>query len=183
MTTQTKLLEAANRVAARDGVAKLTLDAVALEAGMSKGIILYHFHSKNALIQAMIDQLIAKFELGFAEQALAWEEDVAPGHALRAMIRAQLPPPGDSPEDPSPALLAAVGNDPRLLDSLRARYTVWQEQITGDGLDPALATVLRLATDGLWVCELFGLAPPTGAFRAEVIARMLTLAGPDKPEE
>ncbi|HZB75928.1 MAG TPA: TetR family transcriptional regulator, partial [Solirubrobacteraceae bacterium] len=37
------LLDAAIRVIRRDGAQKLTLDAVAAEAGVSKGGILYHF--------------------------------------------------------------------------------------------------------------------------------------------
>ena len=36
------------------GVAKLTLEAVAKEAGVSKGGLLYHFSNKEALIEGMI---------------------------------------------------------------------------------------------------------------------------------
>ena len=44
----------------------------------------------------------------------------------------------------------------------------WQARLVGDGLDPALATAIRLACDGLWLCDLFGLASPHGALRAQV---------------
>ncbi len=37
-----------------------------------------------------------------------------------------------------------------------------------DGLDPAVATLLRLACDGLWMCDLFGLAAPTASRRLAV---------------
>ena len=49
-----QLLDAAERVVRRDGVARLTLDAVAAEAGTSKGGLLYHFASRDALITAMV---------------------------------------------------------------------------------------------------------------------------------
>jgi AcrR family transcriptional regulator len=172
--TRQNLLLAANRVVARDGVARLTLDAVALEAGMSKGSVLYHFHSKNELIEGMVDHLIACFEANLSEQALAWEEDITPGHWMRALIRSTDMPIVDA-DDPSSSLIAAVGIKPELLDGLRARYAVWQEQAVEDGLRPGLATMLRLATDGLWLCELLNLAPPKGDLRQQVIAEMLNL--------
>lgn len=182
--TRRNLLEAANRVVARAGAARLTLDAVAQEAGMSKGTVLYHFHSKNELIGAMIDLLAGNFEQEFQKQIQANPEDKTPGHHLRAMLRAQVPPPGENADDPSSGLLAAVGNDGSLLDGLRIRYQVWQQQIAGDGLDPVQATVLRLASDGLWVCELFGFAPPTGEFREQVLRKMLELAAaPSEKDE
>src|SRR3712207_9422759 len=49
-TTLFRSLEAAERVVARDGVARLSLDAVAGNADVSKGGLLYHFPNKDALI-------------------------------------------------------------------------------------------------------------------------------------
>ena len=40
--------------APRDGVSAMTLEAVAREAGLSKGGLLYHFASKDELIAAML---------------------------------------------------------------------------------------------------------------------------------
>jgi len=55
-------------------------------------------------------------------------------------------------------------------------YRTWQVRVESDGLPPALATVLRLAMDGLWFADLFGLAPPSGKLREEVISTILTIA-------
>ncbi len=41
------LLDAAERVVLRDGAGQLTMDAVAAEAGVSKGGVLYAFPSKG----------------------------------------------------------------------------------------------------------------------------------------
>ena len=49
---------------------------------------------------------------------------------------------------------------------LQAAADGWQARLVDDGLDPVTATVLRLASDGLWLCDLFGLAPPPAALRA-----------------
>ena len=47
---QEQVLDAAQRVVARDGAARLTLDAVAEEAGISKASVIYDYKSKQALI-------------------------------------------------------------------------------------------------------------------------------------
>ncbi|MGV2480849.1 UNVERIFIED_CONTAM: TetR/AcrR family transcriptional regulator, partial [Salmonella enterica subsp. enterica serovar Weltevreden] len=60
--TRKQLLDAAETVVRRDGVSKLTLDAVAKEAGVSKGGILYHFSGKELLIQGMLERLSQSFE-------------------------------------------------------------------------------------------------------------------------
>jgi hypothetical protein len=40
------------------------------------------------------------------------------------------------------------------------------------------ATVARLAADGLWLAELFGMGPPTGELRERVVQRLLDMAEP-----
>jgi len=53
--TRKRLLGAAAAVVRRDGAKALTLDAVAAQAGVSKGGLLYHFASKRELLDAMLD--------------------------------------------------------------------------------------------------------------------------------
>ena len=50
--TRKRLLDAAAVVVRRDGAQALTLDAVAAEAGVSKGGLLYHFKTKRELLDA-----------------------------------------------------------------------------------------------------------------------------------
>lgn len=57
---QDKLLDAAERVVARDGAVKLTLEAVAVEAGVSKASVLYDHKTKQALVQAVIERAIKR---------------------------------------------------------------------------------------------------------------------------
>ena len=51
-----RLLDAAVAVVRRDGAQALTLDAVAAEAGVSKGGLLYHFRSKRDLLDALVER-------------------------------------------------------------------------------------------------------------------------------
>ncbi|HTN63611.1 MAG TPA: helix-turn-helix domain-containing protein, partial [Devosia sp.] len=65
-----QVLDAADRVVARDGAARLTLDAVAAEAGISKASVLYDYKSKQGLIAAMVDRSVAsdnRFNLTMTE--------------------------------------------------------------------------------------------------------------------
>jgi hypothetical protein len=39
---------------------------------------------------------------------------------------------------------------------------VGQERLGRDGIDPATATLVRLAANGLWFADLCGFAPPGG---------------------
>jgi AcrR family transcriptional regulator len=54
-----QILDAALRVAARDGLRGLTLRAVAAEAGLSHGLVLFHFGRKQALVDALLDAALA----------------------------------------------------------------------------------------------------------------------------
>lgn len=54
-----QIVDAATRTAARTGVRGLTLRAVAAEAGLSHGLVLFHFGSKQALVDAVLDAVLA----------------------------------------------------------------------------------------------------------------------------
>jgi AcrR family transcriptional regulator len=171
-TTQQSIIAAARRIVQRDGVAHLTIEAVAREAGFSKGGVLYHFPTKDSLIEEMITSFLEEFEQDLA-RALAQEE--GPGRWLRAYIRSC-----QSEEievETINGLIAAIATNPHLLEPMRQHYRTWQTRVERDELPPALATVLRLAMDGLWFADLFGLASPSGKLREEVILTILTMAG------
>jgi AcrR family transcriptional regulator len=169
-STREAILRATGRVVAEEGISGLTLGAVAREAGVSKGGLLYHFPSKDALIRGMIRRLIEGFT-GVIEREL---EEGGSGRWVRAYARASFVEDRQL-LDVSAGLLAAVANDPSLLDPMRSSYEGWQRRAERDGIDPAVATLVRLAADGLFFVELFGLAPPEGRLRERVLEALLQL--------
>jgi AcrR family transcriptional regulator len=177
--TRGQILGAAVSLVGREGVSGLTIERVAGEAGLSKGGVFYHFPSKEALIEGMIGRALeeADREIG----RLAASEAEVPGGFARAYARATFGQKGGPHLDVSGGLLAAVANDPDLLEPLRARYGVWQDRLLRDGIDPATATLVRLAADGLWFADLFGFAAPEGRLRKELLAALLSLT--DKPRD
>ncbi|HZO71310.1 MAG TPA: TetR family transcriptional regulator [Ktedonobacteraceae bacterium] len=54
--TRQVIMDAALRVFARSGASGTTLDDIATEAGVSRGALCWHFHNKNDLLAAVIEQ-------------------------------------------------------------------------------------------------------------------------------
>lgn len=171
--TKGRLVDAATTVLLRDGAASLTLESVAKQAGVSKGGLFYHFATKQALAAAMVDRLVAKFD-----EALAAAGD-EPGAAtlayLTACVDPDAPAAGIAQDRGTVALLAASLIDPAALEPLRHNYLRWQHRLDNDGIDPAVATAVRLAADGWWLAQLVDLAPPAPGRHEAVFARLTAL--------
>ena len=167
--TKKKLLEAATQVVKEKGASCLTLDAVAKQAGVSKGGLLYHYPSKTALLTAMITHLNDNFER-------AIEEQLAKGMTswLAAYVAMSFDPQNSQIEE-SAGMLAAIANDMSLLEPLTQRYKILQKQLEANSSEPNLATIVRLAADGLWFTELLGISPLSDERRSQVLARLITL--------
>ncbi len=168
-----RVLNAAEVVAARDGVASLTLEAVAREAGVSKGGLLYHFPSKSALITAIVERLGQRCD---CEQFKAIDSDPSEvGRFTRAYLTARAEPPDPRDEPIHTALIAAAGTDPQFLAPMIERVKQWQQRLENDGIDPASAMIVRLAIDGFCLGTLLGIPLPTGELRRKVLDRLIEM--------
>ncbi|OIK09074.1 hypothetical protein BIV60_24940 [Bacillus sp. MUM 116] len=163
-----ELLDAASRVINTKGFSHFSLANVAEEAGVSKGGLLHHFPNKRALIQGQLNSVLEKYSRSLEEKSAL---DSNPGHTLRAYIDVSL----KDPEQMEAGLLAAIATDPELLKPVQDHYLIWQKRVEEDGLDPVLATIIRLAIDGLWFCDMFGLAPLDNDFREKVLDKLYSL--------
>jgi AcrR family transcriptional regulator len=171
-STKRRLLAAAARVVHRYGVGALTLEAVAAEAGLSKGGLLYHYPDKAALIAALVRFYMDSFERQIERRA---GESTGAGSWTGAYIDVSLEEAG-SERDMNAGLLAALMLNPELLEPVRERYATWQARAVSDGIDPALALMLQLAADGLWLGEMLGLVELEAGQRERVREKMLELA-------
>ena len=61
-SNRSKILDAAVRVIHRDGVTGITFDSVAAESGVTRGGMMYHFPSREALVQALHQHLAEQWE-------------------------------------------------------------------------------------------------------------------------
>jgi AcrR family transcriptional regulator len=181
-SSREKILDAAQHLLLAHGPAGLVLDAVAEEAGVSKGGLLYHFASKEALAEGLTDRMGSFFDL--AQQQIGRADPVASGRHTRAYLGSTVGEDG-KPADGSARLmagiLAALGSDPARLHALRERFSAWHARLDGDGIDPVNATLVRLAADGLWLSELLGLAPLSPERARQVVAALDALTREPSP--
>ncbi|MBL8150586.1 MAG: TetR family transcriptional regulator [Blastocatellia bacterium] len=172
-TTRETILRAAVRVIEETGISSLTLELVASHAGVSKGGLLYHFPSKEALITGLLQLYIDEFEIKFEDEYLQDPYPEKPGRWLRAYIRASAAE-FTVTEVAGASLIAAVATNPDLLKLIRTQAEKWKKKVTAD-IDPVLATVIRLAVDGLCFADIFEIEKPQGKFREEVLQKMVAL--------
>ncbi len=170
--TKQRILDAAGRIVLARGPGELTLEAVAEAADLSKGGLLYHFASKEALLTAMVERLIAVTEQRIADHR---DRDPAPGGWTRGYVRACATddiPANDATGRLGVAVLAAGALEPGVMQRLRERQGAWREALHADGIDPITAQIARLAADGLWLNAVFGLPVLDSDERTEVLARL-----------
>jgi AcrR family transcriptional regulator len=172
--TRERILFGAEEVVLRDGVAHLTLEAAANEAGISKGGILYHFGTRAALVAAMVERLSSRFDEDLEREGSGSGQ---PGAFTRAYLEASFGPSSDATGSRElrlgAAVIAGVAADNELLAPLRERFAAWQHALVADGVAPASASLIRLAADGLWFTELLNLAPLDEELRSSVRDELL----------
>lgn len=154
------LLDAAEAVVARQGIANLTLDAVAAEVGMSKGGVLHHFPSKDRLVQAMVVRSAENWRAHFTH---AYElMSPGPGRMARALLHHCLSDAKGWTRElqrGSSACFAALAQNPSLIAPMRDVYTDLHQRLANDGLPPGVGEAAGAAINGLWLYWVLGLVP------------------------
>ena len=167
--TRDRLLDAFEDLLVEGGERSATLDAVAAAAAVSKGGLLYHFASKDALVDGVLARLDAL--------ALQDAENIrtAPAGPVDYLIRTSVHT--GSPLDR--AYIAgsrlAQGRDPRAMQVLADIRRRWLSVIEEAVHDPDTAQAIMLISDGLYVNSSLAeneLAPqdPTDAAMTRLIA-------------
>ena len=172
--TRSQILDAAESVVVHDGVRNLTLEAVAAHAGISKGGLLYHFRSKEDLAAAMVERSITRFDDALVDAAKTDKHER--GRFTRAYVRASLgmtPLTDEGFDSFCSSITTALLSFPERLAPIQQQGERTQADIERDGLDPVLATIIRLAVDGLWLSENFNLMRFDPALKAKVAARLI----------
>ena len=164
-----KLLDAAEAVVVRQGISNLTLDAVAAEAGMSKGGLLHHFRTKDRLVEALVVRSAENWRACYLEAYGRTPE--GPGRMARALLSYCLSDAQgwtDQLRHSSSAVFAALAQNPSLIEPMRAVYSDLHRRIAEDGLPPGVGEAIAAAIDGLWLDWVLGLAP----VNQEVVVRV-----------
>lgn len=150
------LLDQAARITLEQGLSKVTFQAVADAVGVTKGGVMHHFATKDALILEVFYDAMAKFE---AEVNAAMAKDpVSYGSFTRAYIDAtiSLGEKGQA-EFNSQATLYVLMLGDRML---RERWAEWSnEQLKKYAATDNSETLcmVRLVADGIWLSDFSGI--------------------------
>jgi len=184
-TLRDTLLDAAEKVVVRQGIANLTLDAVAAESGMSKGGLLHHFPSKDRLVEAMVRRCAENWQKCCAA---AYEQTPeGPGRMTRTLLGhclSDVKSWSDQCRRSSSAVFAALAQNPSLIEPMREAYGDVQRRIAADGLPPGVGEAVVAAIDGMWLYWVLGLVPIDQQRVVRVrkaLERMLEGAEPARP--
>lgn len=184
--TRQRILRALRDILAASGNASVTLEAVAAQAGVSKGGLLYHFPSKAALYLGLLgsvrDSVISDMATatqrsggarGFLEYSEPTEDDEAGFFtSLIAAVRTGQNADADDTDSRAAGLLADI-------------FRCWEEPMRAAVSDPVQAENIRLVGFGLYFSVLTGLPPVDPAVLAQLFDRLLagTPAPPEVDEE
>jgi AcrR family transcriptional regulator len=175
----TRILDAAENLIIARGVTALTLEAAAREAGVSKGGLLYHFASKEALLETLLGRLSAFIAQEFAACVAAQPE--GPGRVARAMLEWGFGEGemacNERHQRAGAVFLAAFHHDPALLAPIRAVIADMRAAVANDGLPPGHGAAIMAAGDGLFMARLFSLYTPSAAELTEMRAALSGFLG------
>lgn len=151
-STRDRLLDAFETLLVSAGSRSATLDAVAAEANVSKGGLLYHFHSKDELVEGMLTRLREQGRADVEKMRTARKgpvdfyltTSINTGSAFdRALIAA-----GRIAQESDSRASAA------LADLREAWFAVLREHLG----DESLARTIQLIGDGLYFDDTTGLS-------------------------
>jgi AcrR family transcriptional regulator len=144
------VLDAFQAILIDDGERAATMDATARAAGVSKGGLLYHFASKEALEAGLIDRLIVLAEDDVEEMVRS------PDGAVDAFLRTSISTGG--PLDRcivAVARLAQNGNGAASA-ALRRIRELWEDAIRPEARDETALQMIMLVSDGLYFNHALG---------------------------
>ncbi len=145
------LLDCVARIAADEGPAAITIQAVADAAGVTKGGLLHHFATKQALVEALFSDLLERLDQDIDHQMAA---DPQPeGRFTRAYVRACFADRALGQASLWAALAVSIVAEPGLRD-LWARWLEERLERHRDTDNTPIFSIVRLATDGVWLDDL-----------------------------
>ncbi|QRM49923.1 TetR/AcrR family transcriptional regulator [Rhizobium sp. BG6] len=170
-----QLLDVAARLTLEQGMGAVTLDGVSSASGVSKGGLLHHFPTKNALLDALFDSLLERFDADIDERMR--EDPVSHGRFSRAYLRAVV----ELKDNPGEAahwaqVTIAILAEPRL----RARWRDWVQDRADEyvGTDSSIdAQIVRFAADGLWLADMVDSHGAGAVDRQGLVTRLIELTG------
>lgn len=140
---RSEILSAYRRIVLDQGERAATVDAVARTAGVSKGGLLYHFPTKDALLRGLCERFSELVE----DDLIAM--DASPYGPSEWYLRTSTDTTSELEETMSALMRLAQTDEPLVRTTLRRGRARWHERIVDEVGEPQLATVVVLLGDGI----------------------------------
>lgn len=147
------VLDAAERIVLAQGAAGLSFDAVAREAGVTKGGVQYAFGTRDNLIRAMIARWSEAFD---ADVAARSGEAPTPRDTIRAHLAATRDA-DDAEHSRSAVMMTALVQHPDQLAQTRDWYNARLGTLDLDDPQDRRLALTFLAGEGAFLLKAFGL--------------------------
>jgi AcrR family transcriptional regulator len=173
-SNRTAIIEAAHRVAERQGGADFSYEATAVEAGLTKAGVLYHFPCREDLVLAVVEYVADTWEqamLAVLGRPLA---EASPAQRIRAYVEVAA---GDDVARADFAVYADALCRPAHVGPWNEVFSRWFDLSGCSAEEQARLSCARFAADGLWVAKATGTMPPEGAEHDALVAQILSLTG------
>ncbi|MCD2188898.1 TetR/AcrR family transcriptional regulator [Actinomycetospora soli] len=139
-----------------EGPETVTLDAVAARAGVSKGGLLYHFGSKEALLAGMLERVrvLTEADIAAARAAAAAGTETVAHYYLRTSA--------DDPDRDSDfframvAVLKVAGTEEAAAATARASMAAWHAVLTEETGDELTGDLIAALGDGIYLRAIAG---------------------------
>ncbi len=175
------LLDAAERVVIRDGAAKLTLDAVAAEAGISKASVLYDYKTKRELVRKLIERRVAAEEALVQQLIDSGKDD--PDRYVRSQLSVRARTISEADRSVGLNLCVALTQDVSLREPVQKAIENSIAEITRSSKHPRGALLAFLAMQGLVLLEWFDWHSFSTSERSEIIENISWLIDQTVPSE
>ncbi|WP_324650147.1 helix-turn-helix domain-containing protein [Georgenia sp. H159] len=143
MSARDTILDAFENLLVEDGERAATLDAVAARATVSKGGLLYHFKSKDALVEGLLDRLT---QLAAADADAMRADPRGPSaYYVDTSVWA-----GSALDHALVATARLVQEAPHARETMLAVHRAWYSLILDEVGDRAVARAIMLIGDGLY---------------------------------
>jgi AcrR family transcriptional regulator len=171
--TKRLILDAAGRMFGLRGTS-VPLADIAKSAGVSKGGLLYHFPTKDELLNGLADDLMTMFR-NEVEREAAKEPVGHRGRLARAYIRVSFADATDATRLRDYVALAVnLMFEPPLIELSQRDAARWREDLFADGLPASAVRMIVAATDGSYATPMWG-AVLSDHDRAELEADLIAL--------
>ncbi|MDH2327916.1 TetR/AcrR family transcriptional regulator [Cereibacter sp. SYSU M97828] len=161
-------MEAIESVVRQSGIAGLSIDAVAKEAGISKSSVVYDFQNKNQLLAAFIKSRVDEKRANIAKAAEAREGE--PNAWLRALLDCSCTPPSEEDMATAMVISAGTGSNDVCRTLMREAFNEDVCRILSQSDDPRSARLSWLALNGLLSMEYFGFHTFPEAERQQILS-------------